>query len=718
MRATVLDGNEAAARVAYALSEVIAIYPITPASPMGEYADAWSAAGRPNLWGAVPEVVEMQTEAGAAGALHGALQTGALATTFTASQGLLLMLPNMFKIAGELTPAVIHVAARSVATHALSIFGDHSDVMARARPGSRCCAPARCRRRTTSPLVAHAATLRARVPFLHFFDGFRTSPRGQPDRAARRRRPAALIDDDDVAGPPRRGPDARRAGAARHGAEPRRVLPGPRGRQPVPRRVPGHRRRASWTSSPALTGRRYRPRRLRRRTRRRAGRRVMGSGAGAATEAVDALVAAAASRSACCGVRLFRPFPADALLAALPADRPRRSPCSTAPRSRARSASRSTRTSSPRWPRRMDADEPPLASAHASSAGATGCRPRSSRRRWSRRCSTSWTADDRPAALHRRHRRRRHPPQPAVDAGFRMPRPDGEVRAVFFGLGSRRHGRRQQELGQDHRRAHRPVRPGLLRLRLEEVRVDDRVAPAVRPAADPLDLPDRRRPTSSPATSSACSATLDVLEHRRPGATFLLNAPYAADEVWDHLPREVQQQIIDKQLDVWVIDADRLARRGRAGRPHQHRHAAVLLRAVGVLPRRGGDRARSKAVVEQTYGKRGQDVVERNFAAVDRALASLDARSPVGDAVTTDAHDRPPVPDDRARLRERVTARLLAGEGDLLPVSALPVDGDVPDRHDRSTRSGRSPRRSRSGTPTSASTAASARSSARTPRSA
>src|SRR5215218_8916246 len=172
---TTVDGNEAAARVAHALSEVIAIYPITPASPMGELADAWSAAGRPNLWGQVPEVVELQSEAGAAGALHGAVQKGALGTTFTASQGLLLMLPNMFQIAGELTPAVIHVAARTVATHALSIFGDHSDVMAARSTGWAMLASSSVQEAQDLALVAHAASMDSRVPFLHFFDGFRTS---------------------------------------------------------------------------------------------------------------------------------------------------------------------------------------------------------------------------------------------------------------------------------------------------------------------------------------------------------------------------------------------------------------------------------------------------------------------------------------------------------------------------------------------------------------
>src|SRR6266511_5706510 len=170
-----LDANEAGARVAYALNEVIAIYPITPASPMGEWADAWAAGGVKNLWGTVPEVIEMQSEAGAAGVIHGAVQRGALATTFTASQGLLLMLPNMFKIAGELSPAVLHVAARSLAAQALSIFGDHSDVMAVRQTGFALLASASVQEAHDLALVAQAATLATRVPFVHFFDGFRTS---------------------------------------------------------------------------------------------------------------------------------------------------------------------------------------------------------------------------------------------------------------------------------------------------------------------------------------------------------------------------------------------------------------------------------------------------------------------------------------------------------------------------------------------------------------
>jgi pyruvate-ferredoxin/flavodoxin oxidoreductase len=185
-----LDANEAVAKVAYLASEVVAIYPITPSSPMGEWADQWASEEAPNLWDTVPMIVEMQSEAGVAGAIHGALQAGALATTFTASQGLLLMIPNMYKIAGELTPAVIHVAARTVATHALSIFGDHSDVMAARQTGFAMLASNSVQEAMDMALIAHAATLEARIPFMHFFDGFRTSPRSRRSNPSARTKSA------------------------------------------------------------------------------------------------------------------------------------------------------------------------------------------------------------------------------------------------------------------------------------------------------------------------------------------------------------------------------------------------------------------------------------------------------------------------------------------------------------------------------------------------
>ncbi len=311
-----VDGNEAAALVAHKLSEVVAIYPITPASTMGELADTWSAAGRSNLWGQVPEVVELQSEAGAAGVLHGAVLKGALATTFTASQGLLLMIPNMFKIAGELTPTVIHVAARTVATHALSIFGDHSDVMAARPTGWAMLASSSVQEAHDLALVAHAATLASRVPFLHFFDGFRTSHEVAKIRPLDDEDLHALVDDADVRAHRDRGLSPDRPQLRGSAQNPDVFFQAREAVNPFYAAVP-ELVQAKMDELAARTGRRYRlvdyhgapdaDRVL----------VLMGSAAGAAAEAVEAMNAAG-EQVGLLTVRLYRPFPAAALAAALP----------------------------------------------------------------------------------------------------------------------------------------------------------------------------------------------------------------------------------------------------------------------------------------------------------------------------------------------------------------------------------------------------------------
>ncbi len=355
MRATI-DGNEAAASIAHRLSEVCCIYPITPSSPMAELADEWSSRGRPNIWGTVPAVVEMQSEAGAAGALHGALQGGALATTFTASQGLLLMIPNMYKIAGELTAAVLHVAARSLAAQGLSIFGDHSDVMAVRQTGFALLASASVQEAHDLALVAHAATLRTRVPFLHFFDGFRTSHELSTIDLLADDDLRALVSEDLV-----REHRATRALAgaslhSRHRAEPGRVLPGPRDRQSVLRPRAGHRAerdgRARRTHRPAVrAGRLQRPSRGRARPR--------GHGLGRRDGARDGLLPPGPRRAG--GGGAGAPVPAVSRRRRWRRRCPRRcggSRCSTGRRSQVRSASRCSSTC---W--RRSASRMPSASA-------------------------------------------------------------------------------------------------------------------------------------------------------------------------------------------------------------------------------------------------------------------------------------------------------------------------------------------------------------------
>ena len=371
MRHECVDGNEAAASVAYSLSELVILYPITPSSPMGEHADAWASTGRTNLWGVVPRVVQMQSEGGAAGALHGALQTGSLATTFTSSQGLLLMLPNMFKIAGELTSAVIHVAARTVATHALSIFGDHSDVMAARSTGFAMLASSSVQEAHDLAFVAHLATLKTRVPFLHFFDGFRTSHEMNRVAMLEQDDLRALLDDTDVLAHRERGLTPQHPVLRGSAQNPDVFFQSSEAVNPFYNAVPA----AVQDAMDALAERTGRAYRLVEYDGHPQADRViviMGSGVGAVHETVEELNRRG-QRVGVLTVRLYRPFPATELVAALPLnarriavlDRTKRCPsthagsrCSPAQRNQARMASHSSSTSSPRLPK-----PPPAGSA-------------------------------------------------------------------------------------------------------------------------------------------------------------------------------------------------------------------------------------------------------------------------------------------------------------------------------------------------------------------
>ncbi len=666
-----MDGNEAAARVAYALSEVIAIYPITPASPMAEHCDDWSAADRPNLWGAVPDVIEMQSEAGAAGALHGALQLGALATTFTASQGLLLMVPNMFKIAGELTPAVVHVAARTIATHALSIFGDHSDVMHARTTGWAMLAAGSVQEAHDFALVAHAATLRSRVPFLHFFDGFRTSH--EVDKIA-------LLDADDLRALVRE-PDviAHRGRAMSPDApvvrgtaqNPDVFFQGREAANPYYLALPGI-VRGVMDELAARTGRRYglvdyhgAP---------DADRVVvlMGSGAGAAEEAVDALVAAG-EPVGMLRVRLFNPFPVDELVAALPPT--------------VRAIAVLDRTKEPgavgeplyldvvaALTEAMDVDAPPFATMPRVTGGRYGLSSKEFTP-----AMVKAVLDDLASDRPRRHftvgiyddvTRLSLP----VDAAFGHRRPAGEVQAVFYGLGSdgtvgankasvKIIGENTDLWAQGYfvydSKKSGSVTVSHLRFGPEPIRSTYLVGDADFVACHQFGLLEKMR----------------VLDVAKPGATFLLNSPYAPERVWDHLPREVQQQLVDKHIDLWVIDAFAVAGEAGMGNRINTVMQPCFFKLSGVLP---ADEAVAhiKAFVEKTYARRGQAIVDRNFAAIDRSLERL-VQVPLGE-VTGRPGVGPAVPGDAPEFVQRVTNLLMAGDGDLLPVSAFPVDGTFP----------------------------------------
>ena len=674
-----VDGNEAAARAAYAFSEVIPIYPITPSSPMAELADEWAAAARPNMWGAVPEIVEMQSEAGAAGTLHGAVQGGAFATTFTSSQGLLLMVPNMFKIAGELTPCAMHVAARTVATHALSIFGDHSDVMHTRTTGWAMLASASVQEAHDFAAVAHAATLRARVPFLHFFDGFRTSHEvdkivllGEADMRA-------LVDDDAVLAHRARGltPDAPKLrGSAQN---PDVFFQAREAANPFYDAVPGIVEEV-FGELAVRCGRQYG---LVDYVGAADADRVVvliGSGSGAAEETVAALNATG-ERVGLVKVRLFRPFPAAHFVRALPPT--------------VRSIAVLDRTKEPGATAEpllldviatlhdaMDTDTPPFERAPHVIGGRYGLSSKEFRPAHVKAVFDELALFENPGAAR--------PPKRRftvgiyddvtrlsldIDDAFRYKRPAGEVQAMFFGLGAdgtvgankasvKIIGEHTELFAQGYfvydSKKSGSVTVSHLRFGPEQIRSTYLIEDADFVACHQFGLLEK----------------MPVLDRAKRGATFLLNSPYGRDEVWDRLSPEVQRQIIEKNLDVWTIDAYRVAADNELGARINTVMQPCFFALAGVIPAEEAI-GHIKASVESAYGKRGSIVVERNFAAIDSSLAAL-ARVDVPADVTSQRHIQSALPTDAPDFVGRVTARLMAGEGDLLPVSALPVDGTFP----------------------------------------
>jgi pyruvate-ferredoxin/flavodoxin oxidoreductase len=652
---TTIDGNEAAAWVAYRASEVIAIYPITPASSMGELSDAWSAAEIPNVWGAVPHVIEMQSEGGAAGAVHGALQAGALATTFTSSQGLLLMLPNMFKIAGELTPAVIHVAARALATHALSIFGDHSDVMAARSTGFALLCSASVQEAQDLALVAHAATLEGRVPFLHFFDGFRTSHELSTVERLDEDDLRALLDDALVAAHRERALSPDHPVLRGTAQNPDVFFQSREAANPYYAGLPAIVQR-TMDALAARTGRRYglfdyagAP---------DADRVVviMGSGSTTARETVDALVDAG-EKVGVLTVRLFRPFAADAFVATLPASVERIAVLDRCkePGALGEPLFQDVVTALAR----RDAPMPlvtggryGLASKELTPAMVKAvfddlARPEP------RRVFTVGVVDD-----------VSHLSLP-VDRSFTT-EPDDVVRAVFYGLGAdgtvganknsiaiigEHTGRHAQGYFVYDSKKSGSVTVSHLRFGPRPIGSSYLVERAGFVACHQFGLLEK----------------IDVLDVAAAGATFLLNAPYGPEDVWEHLPERVREHVAAKHLRLFVVDATRVAREAGMGRRVNTVLQTCFFALSGVLPLEEAIAA-IKAAIRRTYGKRGQAVVERNEAAVDSALAGL---------VEVPVPEPAPAAVDGALPGDPI-ATMLAGQGDTLPVSALPADGTFP----------------------------------------
>jgi pyruvate-ferredoxin/flavodoxin oxidoreductase len=670
-RLLTLDGNEAVASVAHRTNEVIAIYPITPSSNMGEWADEWSAKGKKNIWGVVPEVVEMQSEGGAAGAVHGALQAGALATTFTASQGLLLMIPNMFKIAGELTSYCMHVAARTVATHALSIFGDHSDVMACRQTGFAMLCSNSVQEAHDFAAIGQMATLRSRVPVLHYFDGFRTSHEVAgieeltdddlrallDEKAIAAHRERALTPDRPVLRGSAQNPDAffqAREAGNRWYAACAGILQEEMDR--FAKRVGRSYHLFDYVGHPEAE-------------------RVIvlqGSGAETAHETVDYLVAKG-EKVGIVKVRVFRPFDIPAFVKSLPRT--------------VKSIAVLDRTKEPGAigdPLYLDVVTG-LVEAKAAGVSSFAKEPLvvggryglSSKEFTPAMVKSVFDEMAKPAPKNHftvgivddvTHTSLKWDPDFDIE-------PDDVSRAIFYGLGAdgtvganKNSIKIIGEETENHAQGYfvyDSKKSGAITI--SHLRVSKR--------------PIRSTYLVTKAKFVACHQEpfldkIDVLETAAPGATVLLNVPHAPDEAWDQLPNEMQTTILERKLKVFVIDAYKVARDlGMGGRINTIMQTCFFA-ISGVLPREEAI-AQIKKAIQKTYGKKGEEIVKRNFAAVDGTLEHLHEMKVPGRITST--RTRPPIVSDAAPdFVKRVSAVMLSGKGDLLPVSAFPPDGTWP----------------------------------------
>ena len=662
-----IDGNEAAGYVAHKTNEVIAIYPITPSSAMGEYADQNSATGKKNIWGTIPYVQEMQSEGGAAGAVHGALQTGALTTTFTSSQGLLLMIPNMFKIAGELTSTVFHVAARTIATHCLSIFGDHSDVMSVRSTGWAQLASGSTQEIMDFALIAQAATLESRVPFIHFFDGFRSSHEIAkieelddetmremlPDDLILAHRARALSPDHPVIRGTAQNPDVFFQG--REAANPYYVA------------CPGIVQKV-MDKFAGLVGRQYTLFDYVGAPDAENVIVLMGSGAEVAHETVDYLLAQG-KKVGILKVRLYRPFSIGHFIAALPKT--------------VKTLTVLDRTKEPGSP----GDPLYLDVVNALA-------------------ETSFNGAGKPAVLAGRYglsskeftpamvkgvfenAEKAHPKNHFVvgivddvthtsidyDPDFST-EPSDVVRSMFFGLGS------DGTVGAN-KNSIKIIAEGTPYFGQGYFVLDSKKAGSV--TVSHLRFGPRQIRSSYLITKSnfvGCHQFVfmekyDVLKNLVEGGTFLLNCPYGPDEVWDKLPCTAQRQLIEKKIKFYAINAYEVARKANLGVRINTIMQTCFFAISGVLPREEAIAAIKDSIL-RSYGKRGEEVVKMNFNAVDQALANMyEVKVPESVSATFDL--RPAVPAEAPEFVQNLTGMIIAGKGDDLPVSAFPVDGTFP----------------------------------------
>jgi pyruvate-ferredoxin/flavodoxin oxidoreductase len=666
-----IDGNEAAAYVAYRTNEVIAIYPITPSSPMGEWADAWASEGIKNIWGTVPVVQEMQSEGGAAGAVHGALQTGALTTTFTASQGLLLMIPNMFKIAGELTSTVFHISARTVATHALSIFGDHSDVMAARSTGWAMLASNSVQEVMDFALIAQAATLEARIPFLHFFDGFRTSHEVMKIEELTEEDIRSMIDDEQVYAHRARALSPEHPVLRGSAQNPDVFFQARETCNPFYTACPGLVQKA-MNKFATLVGRQYRlfdylgaP---------DAERVVvlMGSGAETAQEAVEYLVDKG-EKVGVVKVRLFRPFSVADFTKCLPPT--------------VKSIAVLDRTKEPGTIGEPLYQDVVTALTESLVVGTLPMKqmPRVIGGRFGL-SSKEFT----PAMVFSVYDElRKAQPKIHFTIGIKddvshtsldydpnlSTEPENVLRGLFYGLGAdgtvsanknsiKIIGEETSNYAQGYfvydSKKSGSITVSHLRFGPKPIHSTYLVDSANFVACHQFHFLER----------------YDMLKYAIPGAVFLLNSPFGPDEVWDQLPMEVQKQIIEKKLKFYVVDAVKVAKEtGMGGRINTIMQTCFFA-VAGILPRDEAI-AQIKNSIKKTYGSKGDVVVQKNYEAVDRTLANLFEVKIPGTA-SSQLQMLPVVPAEAPDFVHQVTAPIIAGLGDSLPVSALPIDGTFP----------------------------------------
>ncbi len=668
-----LDGNEAVALIAHKLSEVIAIYPITPSTPMGELADAWSAQGKKNLWGTVPLVMEMQAEGGAAGAVHGALQTGSLTTTFTASQGLLLMIPNMYKIAGELTSTVFHVAARSVAAQALSIFGDHSDVMAARATGFAMLTSGSVQEAHDFAAIAQVATLEARVPFVHFFEGFRISHEINKVEVLNDDDLRALIDDTLVQAHRARGLSPEHPFIRGTAQNPDVFFQARESVNPYYAACPEITQKA-MDKFATIMGRQYN---LFDYVGASDAERIivaMGSGAHTVAETVRALVAQG-EKVGVVIVRLYRPFAAEAFLKALPAttktiaalDRTKEPGAAGEPLYQDVLTVISEATMSGALPLaqmpKVVGGRYGLSSKEFTPAMVKGIFDEMRKEQPKNHFTIGIYDDVSHTSL-------------AYDPAFSIEDPKA-VRSVFFGLGS------DGTVG---------ANKNSIKIIGEETDnyaqgyfvYDSKKSGAItishlRFGPNPIDAPYLIAPGT--ASFVGCHQftfmeKYDVLAYAQPGGVFLLNSIYGSDEVWDYLPREAQEAIIAKKLRFYVIDAYQVAKATEMGQRINTIMQTCFFAISGVLPREQAIE-QIKQAIRKTYSKRGEVVVQRNFAAVDQTLSHLhEVKVPT--QATSTITLRPPVPEEAPEFVREVLGKMIVYQGDDLPVSALPADGTYP----------------------------------------